>query len=60
MKEKQQFNNEKGDFVYKSIKDRRNVPISNELHRILKLEAKNQGKTIKRILEEAIKTYLKI
>ncbi len=60
MNEKLQINKEKMDFVYKSVKDRRNVPISNELHRILKLEAKSQGKTIKSILEEAIKTFLKI
>ncbi len=60
MNEKPRINKEKGDFVYKSVKDRRNIPISLELHRILKLESEKQRRKIKTIVEEAIKSYLKI
>ena len=46
--------------IYKSVKNRRNIALPLELHKILKLEAANQGKTIREILVEALKTYLKI
>ncbi len=46
--------------VYKSVKDRRNIPIPLELHRILKLEAIKQRKTMRELILEALKDYLKI
>ncbi len=60
MKEKPQNINEKKFIVYKSVKDRMNIPIPSEFHRILKLEAAKQRRTIKELLLEAIKSYLKI
>jgi hypothetical protein len=52
--------NEKCIQIYKSEKERKAILLPSEYHRILKLEAKKQGKTICGLLIEAIRLFLKI
>jgi predicted HicB family RNase H-like nuclease len=46
--------------VYKSQKQRRSVLLPPEIHYLLKLEALKQKKSMRNLLIEMIKTYLKI
>lgn len=52
--------NEKCIQIYKSEKERKAILLPSEYHRILKLEAKKQGKKMVGILVEALKVYLRI
>lgn len=51
---------EKGVFVYKSVKERKCLMLPPELHMLLKFEAMKQRKKLNEFLIEIIKDYLKI
>lgn len=50
---------EKGKFVYKSVMERHPIQLPDEYYYIVKLEAKRQRRTMKEVLVDAIRLYMK-